>query len=170
MVPIDLEKQKQMTYMLKRAYHYLKYRPRTIVEMRTFLQEKASQKHIDEDVIEMVIDELVGFKYLNDAAFVTWYMDGRYLSRKKSQSLLRREIEHLGVDRLLIEQVLGEPERDEDVDKAAQAVSALWRRSANLPSLKRRQKATQYLLRRGYSYDTIKNAIAKQGEDDYNRP
>ncbi len=168
MCAIDLAKEQIKLRALGRAYHYLKYRPRTVKEMRDFL----SQKLFEQDIIELVVSELIELKFLDDQVFAKWYLTGRYLSRKKSPSLLVREMARMGVEQQVIEQVLQNSNVNKsDEDRAYGALAVVWSRLSRLPSARDRQnKATQYLLRRGYAYDTIKNAIAKCLESDYNKP
>lgn len=167
-----MQQQEIIDMALRSAYRYLGRRPRAISEIRTYLKRK--NPLYTTDIIDAVIERLVEYSYLDDAKFAKWYLGTRVLSEKKSQSLLIRELEHLGVKRSIIDEQLDylqSPNDDiffepmmEDEEKAERAGRNAWQRSEGLPDIKRQHRIYTYLARRGYSPEIIKKTIAKYRE------
>jgi SOS response regulatory protein OraA/RecX len=162
--------QDHFPYALSVAYRYLATRPRAESELRAHLKRKSPL--FIPPIIDRVVAHLSELSYLDDAAFVRWYLGPRVLSRKKSVSLLKRELEHLGIRRELIEEELSllqspktsaesGPELKSDEERAEAAIRTLWDRSEYLSKEKRYQRAYSYLARRGFPFDVIKKTIAK---------
>lgn len=156
-----LEKAKNLVYF------YLKFRPRTEHETQTYLQKKARRYKLTEGIIEKTIQTLRNEKLLDDQAFIAWHVDRRSRVKPKSRMLLTKELIKYGAPKELIGNFFEKEEFEED-GLAKKALSARWARWGRLPKDKRFLKAASFLKSRGFSYGSIKKAIAELEEKIYN--
>jgi regulatory protein len=145
---------------LNYAYFYLKFRPRTEKEVANYLQKKSERFHFEQKIIDQVIQELKEQNLINDQDFIKWFVEQRGSAKPKSRFALTTEMMRLGVDKDLINNYFDNHPLEED-DLAFKALSRRWHQWNDLPHLKRRQKATAFLSRRGFSFEIIRRAIDK---------
>lgn len=153
--------------VLEAAAAFVAVRPRSVDETRRRL------KHLGypEGPVNVVIDRLLAFGYLDDAAFARAWVESRDRARPRGESALRRELMLKGIDRSVIGEVLAEraegsdaraaagdgsgtmQDRPDEADEIA-ARRLLERRAASLlrdpDPRKRRQKAYALLARNGF--------------------
>lgn len=150
--------QEQIAAALQKAYFYLKFRPRTEREVRSYLQQKGGAFRWTDDVIEQTITALKTQNFINDKHFISWLVDSRGRTKPKSAFALRSELFKLGISKELLDEHFSTYEADES-ELAVQALQPKWRRFQTLESRERFQKAAAFLSRRGFSFDLIKKAI-----------
>lgn len=140
------------------ALNYLSYRARTEKEVRT----KLVQKGFGEPVVDAVVERLYALHYLDDAAYARSFVSGRFKSRGYGPARIRGDLIRRGVDRPLIEDALGEVlEPEATYDVAKEQAEKRWTRLATEPDIqKRRKKLSDFLLRRGFSYDVVRRIVA----------
>lgn len=134
------------------------FRPRSIAETHDFLSRRLK---LNPDDQRKQLVKLQSFGLLNDIAFTRWWVEERTSKRPRSAFLIRRELLAKGVDKSIIDSVLGE-ERVSD----NQTIDLLVEKK--LPNLIKRygdetaeKKLISHLLRRGYSYSLSKQAVEK---------
>jgi len=146
--------------LLNKAFFYLKFRPRSIKEVREYLYKKIRTTHWSREAADAVIDNLLERKILDDLEFTGWFVRQRTALKPKSQRLLTTELRQKGVSDEIIEKYFGDNEVDEE-KLAMEILEKRWPRFKSLDSRKRFEKATRFLMSRGYSYDLIKRTISK---------
>lgn len=149
---------------LNLSYFYLKFRPRTEKEMRDYLHKKAPKFNFTEEIIHTAIEELKEMRFVNDAQFVDWYVHAKQQSKPRSSFLLKQELARKGVPRDIIDTFFQDFEMDED-KASEQALERKWRSYRNLEPEKRYQRAVQFLMRKGFSYDVAKKAVARMEKE-----
>jgi regulatory protein len=141
------------------AIRFLSYRPRSIQEVRRHLTDK----EIPAPTIEAAIERLQTAGYLDDAAFVLFWIENRNRFQPRGPMALRYELRQKGVDDRLINELVSE---NVDVDAAALAASqSQLRRYRGKPRQLFRQKMAAFLQRRGFSYSTASQAIRQLIEE-----
>ncbi len=150
------------------SYFYLKLRPRTEHEIRTYLAKKKPKHKFSDLHIDQVIANLKEENLINDQSFIEWFVDKRTRLKPKSTMLLKRELTKHGVDKDLVSNFFEEKPVDED-ELAHSALAIRWRRYGALTPRERFVKAARFLQGRGFSYGVIKNAIAEMEKESYNR-
>lgn len=143
-----------------KAYHaalrYLESRPRSAHEVSTRLY----QKGFAPEVIEQTIERLRSLDLIDDAAFARYWVERRQADRPRGTAVLRDELRRKGVDRQVIDAVVGDQQLvGDEGDHALQAARAVLSRYAgdDKPAFMRRLGG--YLLRRGFTYDQVKPVI-----------
>lgn len=148
-----------LNLLLNRAYFYLKFRPRTIKEMRDYLYQKIKGKHWSQDDAETIIKTLKEERLLNDVEFIKWFVRERSILKPKSEFALKRELSRFGVSKNLIDEYFSQHQLNED-KLAEKSLRGKWARLATLDKKKRFGKAASFLARRGFSFDLIKKTIS----------
>ena len=147
------------------AARFLEARPRSESEVR----RKLTTLGYRGDLVEDVVGRLLVLGYLDDEAFARSWVESRDRAKPRGEHALRRELHLKGVDRQLVDGILGD-RRDEAREDAAAAgdgepanpddaaAERLLRKK--LPALlrepdtrKRRQRAYALLARSGFGPD-----------------
>lgn len=148
------------------AARYLATRPRTAWEVRRRLQRSGAE----EPVLAATLDRLATLGYVDDDAFVRWWLEQRDRHAPRGRRLVEAELRQRGVAREAIERLREEwdaPERgpdDQDLPAtdAERAGVALARHLRGRPvpdDPKARQRLGMFLVRRGFDPDTVRGAI-----------
>ena len=127
----------------ERALGYLSYRPRSIHEMRTYLQKKG----YEENVAAEVLDRLAAVGLVNDEAFATFWTSSRGRFSPRGDRALRYELRQKGVDRDTIDSTVCELPNE-----AIRAMDAGRRRLNSLrnqPEQEFQRRMSAFLSRRG---------------------
>jgi regulatory protein len=141
----------------------LERRPHSRQELEVLLRRKS----IGEEVATPLLDRLAGTGLIDDTEFARAFVASRQRTRPRGRRGLAAELRQRGVSAEIIDEVLGETEEGEDpVEAARRAVAGKLRSLSRLPSAQQRRKAEQFLLRRGFDYDTIRQALSGLAADE----
>lgn len=141
-----------------RALRFLAYRPRSVVEVRKNL----AQHDVPESVIEAAVSRLSAQGYLDDQAFVSYWVENRSTFNPLSPRALRYELKQKGVADAVINAAL------ERVDAGDSAYRAALGKAQRLRGTSRkvfREKIAGQLQRRGFSFGIIRDTIQKLAHD-----
>lgn len=152
------QKKADVSRLLAFAYHFLSYRARTGKEMETYLKKKAEKYKFSSDVVQTVFTMLSEQGYINDSSFIESFIYSRGQNKPKGEYALMAELMQKGIARELIEDYFENNPIDEQ-GLAYRALHKIWYRISSLPKPVRFKKATDFLGRRGFQYDTIKKTI-----------
>ncbi len=167
--PKDLEKllfEAEVGKLMERMYGLFNIRQRSEREVKDYLKNLSYKRKIkgDEEIppiaIDLLIEKLKQKGLLNDEEFAKAWVQAR--SKKKGLVVIKGELFRKGIDREIIEQVTGEESlgsRQQIV--AEQLLVKRWDRFKNLPSLEKRKKSYDFLLRRGFDYEMVSEIIEK---------
>ncbi len=149
---------KVLTRARNLAYRYLALRDRSEKELRDYL----GRKEIPGDTVEEVIGKFIDSGYIDDRRFAVSY--ARYLIERKglSRYALRMELQRKGVRQDYIDGALEGLFGEDGYDEDGLAVALAQKKAAsirNLPEDKAKRRLTDYLRRRGFSFDAIKKAL-----------
>ncbi len=152
-----LEAAEQGSRAWNAALRLLESRPRTERELRDRLRRKG----FPPPQIDTVLNRLRELNLLDDAQFARlWIANRQHISPRGAQGL-RQELRARGVDRQVVDEIIAE-QTDADSERAAcEAVARkAARRYADAPDRATFQrKLGGYLLRRGFSFETIKPIV-----------
>lgn len=141
------------------ALRYLGIRPRSRLEVATFLSRKA----YIEDVVESTLTRLEDYNYLDDEAFARMWVADRERFRPRGERALRYELRQKGIDEDTITLVVAEVEEGASAWAALEPKIDRWRQ---LDDQSFKKKVVGYLGRRGFTYDTIYAAIERALAND----
>ena len=146
------------------AYRYLALRDRSRLELSNYLDKKG----VPAEAAGKVLGEFESAGYIDDRKFAEKY--ARYLIEKKglSRYALGFELSRKGVSRPdsdgALALVFGDGEEGGEgvVDDFSTALRAATRKAASMGRIgpdKARRRLTDYLRRRGFSFDVIRKAL-----------
>jgi regulatory protein len=137
------------------ALRCLDYRPRSVDEIRRHLKGKG----VEPDVIDEVVERLIGVGLLDDRAFARYWLENRSDFRPRGERALRQELRQKGVPDDIIAEVLGQGHDEDDSAYRAAIAQARKIRASDLREFRRKLEA--HLARRGFAYDTAREAAAR---------
>ncbi len=131
------------------ALHYLKFRPRSVFEIR----KKLEAKRIENKEIEKVISVLKKNQLLDDEVFAKMWVRDRNLLKPTGSYLLKLELRKMGIGDEIIEAVLT-PQSDEVLANKALEMKF---RDRDIEYAKK----VGFLQRRGFSTGVIYKVLRK---------
>lgn len=143
---------REVAYM--QALRFLDYRPRSRAEVRRNLEKHAVPQQIISDVFKRL--ERSGL--VNDERFAQDWVENRSEFRPRSRKALAYELRQRGLDDMAIEKALA------GLDEESMAYLAGRRQARRYEGLSMRDfnnKLGSFLARRGFSYDIIKQVVAR---------
>lgn len=148
----------QYSKAFDKALRFLGYRPRSEKEIK----DKLTLKDFHPKIIDKVIKELKGKGLLNDEEFSRLWIKSRKSLRPSGKYILERELKQKGIDKEIIDKIMAkEINEDEELNLALQAARKKKKGYKRLPQLKFNQKMSQFLARRGFSWNIIKKVLEK---------
>ncbi len=149
---LQSDDQREVAYM--QALRFLDYRPRSRAEVRHNLEKHA----IPPEVITDVFKRLERSGLVNDERFAQDWVENRSEFRPRSRRALAFELRQRGLDDSAIEKAL------EGLNEETMAYQAALKQARHFEGLQLRDfnnKLGSFLARRGFSYEIIKQVVAK---------
>jgi regulatory protein len=138
----------------ERVLRLLSHRPRSEAEVRRYLEGKDTPP----DVIVEVCERLTRQGYLDDEAFVRFWVDNRERFNPRGAWVLRRELRQKGVAQSLIDAALADLDSQDGAYRAAQRRLRRWQ---GLEYAEFRRAAGGYLVRRGFDYAVVQEVLER---------
>jgi regulatory protein len=146
-----------------RALEYCFMRPHSAREVRDYLYRKtrptrnkdgSERPGVSQTLTERVFERLNEKGYIDDEKFTRYWVENRSMTKGVSKRKLNNELRTKGVSSNVIDQALAVTERsDED-----ELQKIIFKKKARYPD---EQKFMAYLVRQGFSYDDVKQALNK---------
>jgi len=140
------------------AVRFLSYRPRSSSEIR----DNLTQKQYPPEAVEAALERLTRLGYVDDLAFARYWVSNRDEFRPKGPLALRQELREKGIPGNLCDQVLAEVDF---ADAAYRAAQRAIKRLSGLDQATFRQKVYEFLARRGFRADTIRDVSGRLLEE-----
>lgn len=145
--------------LMKRMYRLWNIRSRSEKEIRDYFRIKGKEK-ISALAIKLVIKKLKQKGLLNDEEFAKAWVEAR--SKKKGPRVLKQELLQKGIAREIIDEVISDKvEGISQEETASQLLKKKMRVWKNLPTLEFKKKAYEFLTRRGFEYEIVKEIVEK---------
>ncbi|HEU5438479.1 MAG TPA: regulatory protein RecX [Ktedonobacterales bacterium] len=151
--------------LLDAALRFLAPRPRSRAEVRRrLLAPRRNREPADPEAVERTLDRLESLGVLDDAQFAAFWVENREQFSPRSARAMGQELRLRGVSRETVE-AAADPEQDEARALAAarQRLRAVAR--AEYPEF--RTKLGQFLLRRGFNYETARVTVRQLWEETH---
>lgn len=167
----ELEIESQFGKLYGRTLEYCMMRPHSAKEVRDYLYRKtrstrvrnrrtgelSERPGVSQEVADRVYQRLVEKGYVDDERFSRYWVENRSQTKGVSQRKLRLELRAKGVEPGLIDRLLRETERSD----AGEIQKVIAKKQRLYPD---RQKFIQYLMRQGFRYDDVLEALG-DGDD-----
>ena len=134
---------------------------------RKQLAQLLSRKRIQPEIAESVLDRLQEVGLINDEAYARAFVTSRQRIRPRGSRALSSELWVKGIPSEVVDRVLTETDEAEDPkDAARRAILPKLRQLAGKPPEETRHKLEQFLLRRGFSYETARDVLRDLSHDE----
>lgn len=143
----------------KRAKNYafllLKFRLRSEKE----IYQRLKRKNFSEEIINKALVFLKEKSFIDDALFARAWIESR-IKKPLGLRRLKEELRQKGVDEKIIRRCLEEAGKNyPQQDIAANIARERFNKSKNIEPQKAKRRIFAYLLRRGFSYDVVMEAL-----------
>ena len=138
-----------------RALNFLSFRPRSREEVRRYLRRKETPPYI----IEAALARLDRLDFVNDRAFVEFWVENRDKFNPRGSHALKNELRVKGVEQEIVDELV-DGEQDEQLALRAGRKKALS--LARLPDMDYptfRNRLGAFLQRRGFGYEDVTRAV-----------
>jgi len=165
----DLQKilfEAEVGKLMEKMYRWFALRQHSEKEVREKFRIKNYELRIKdkEQISQLTIDSLVETLkkkgMVNDLEFAKAWTEARRKSKQKGIRAIKTELFQKGIDREIIEKALsvkGEGESEEELAK--KALERKLRSWKSLEPQASRKKAYEYLMRKGFEYEIVKDVI-----------
>lgn len=136
-----------------KALKFLSYRPRSEKEIIDYLLKKGFEQLIISNVLALLREQ----NFASDKEFAQWWIEQRQTYRAKGKLIIKNELRQKGISEEIIQETLNASQDDYKTAKAYFKKSK--KRFEHLTGDEYFQKATAFLQRRGFAWDTIKKVI-----------
>lgn len=143
--------------VLDKALRFLSFRPRSEKEIKDFLK----RKKVSASVIGIILTKLKNQKFVNDEEFAKWWMEQRTSFRPLGLRLIKIELRQKGLSQEIIEKIISNDEFliSNDLEQVRKLIEKKIARYKGLSRQELYQKLGGFLARRGFDWETIKQAI-----------
>jgi len=127
-------------------------RPRSEKEIKDYFK----RKNFDALMHDNLVKKLKHLELLDDEKFAKWWIDQRVQFKNKSKRVIQMELRQKGIDKNIIDDAFGETV----IDEGKMARELLEKKAYKWKKLEprlARQKMSQYLAGKGFSWDVITN-------------
>lgn len=121
------------------------------------LRQKLKQKTYEDDVVEQAIDYVKSFGYVDDFKYAQRFVENR--KKTKSKQEISAMLSQKGVSRGLISEALEMCYSSEDAVEAIRYLAEKKHYSPEESTDKETKKIYDYLLRKGFCYEDIRQVI-----------
>lgn len=167
----ELKRASDFGKLYSRALEYVFLRPHSTKEIRDYLQRKTLDRKMrrknqrtgtyetktikgyEKSLVPLVLARLEQRGYLDDRKFAQFWLDNHHAKQGASTKKLRQELLKKGVSAALIDELLAAGARN-DADELQKIIT---KKAHRYPD---RQKFTQYLLRQGFNYSDVIDALS----------
>lgn len=151
----------------RRDYSEGEIRRKLVIRIRRINSFRSEEKRIDEVVVNEIITKLKEQGFIDDGRFAKNWIESRRRSKLKGDLAIKQELLAKGISDEVVKAVFSE---SEEVDELEQAVVLLERKlnKLDLTDEKLKKKAYGILLRSGYSFEVVAEAVERLSKKEYN--
>ncbi|MBI2590747.1 MAG: RecX family transcriptional regulator [Candidatus Blackburnbacteria bacterium] len=127
------------------------------------------KRKVDPAVHQSLLDKLARIGLLNEEEFARWWVEQRITFRCLPPKMLKMELRGKGIKDDVIERILQEAEAPSEVELARKVLKKRFGKiPQNTRDLKEKKRVYDFLLRRGFSYAVVKEALTDNSAEEYN--
>lgn len=150
---------------MNRAVRLLAAKPRSVSELRQRLLEKL---WTDEEIVESVIEKLKGYKYLDDEQFAQDMALSKLRQKPQGKRRLQQTMSQKKLERETVERAVANAfDQIPESDLLDEAIAKRVRLKGVPQTREDTKKFYDYLLRRGFGFDLIREKMAAVDRDRY---
>lgn len=152
--------------LMERMYNLFSIRQRSEREVRNYFKLRRIEG-VSELAIDLLVEKLKQKNLINDLEFAKSWVEARRKSKQKGIRALKAELFQKGIAREIIEEVTsGQSQESSEEELAKKALEKKMRVWKNLSPLEFKKKTYEFLSRRGFEYEVIRNIIEKLAQKE----
>ncbi|OGM55999.1 hypothetical protein A3E15_03605 [Candidatus Woesebacteria bacterium RIFCSPHIGHO2_12_FULL_42_9] len=150
----EILKKAEFQKTLEKILKFATLRPRSEREIRGWLKRKKIHESLHKDLF----DRLNHLDLVDDRKFTEWWVGQRLEFSPRAKRIIDYELRAKGIKKEVIDEVLSEVKVDEEgvAKTLLEKKSYRWKK---IPKLERKKKMTEFLARKGFSWEIIVRAI-----------
>ena len=150
----EIVKKAQFQKTLDKLLRFATLRPRSKREVRDWLKKK----EVHESIFDELFERLNRLELIDDEKFAKWWIDQRLSFKPRGKRALSYELFQKGIDKTIVEKVLNNSEIDESkiAKELLEKNAYKWKK---YKGFEEKQKKSQFLARKGISWDSIKKVV-----------
>jgi len=150
----EIIKKAQFQKTLDKLLRFTTLRPRSKREIKDWLKKK----EVHESIFDELFERLDRLELIDDEKFAKWWVDQRLSFKPRGKRALSYELFQKGIDKTIIEMVLNKDEIDESkiAKELLEKNAYKWK---SYKGFEEKQKKSQFLARKGISWDAIKKVV-----------
>lgn len=147
----------------EKAYRLLAARPRSQKE----LTDRLKQAGFEQAAIDWVMHDLIRLKLVSDAEFAIMFAKNRMITKPCGRFLLQQELRQKGISEPDIQRAIDTVYSETSEESVArQAAAKNKKKQIRLDEEKAQKRVSDFLLRRGFSWEIVKDVIEHWDELD----
>ena len=157
-----MDQDKIRSKALNNAYMLLRIRPRSEREVR----DRLKLKGYGLELVDEIVGGLKKAGEIDDLKFATFWIESRMHQNPAGDIVLKHELQHKGIESGVIEAALKHKADNYDEYKIALSMAEeRFRIFSNIDRRKALKRVYDFLLRRGFKYDTVQKILGELTED-----
>ena len=136
---------------------------------RAEVEHKLLSRGYREDVVREACDRLEEYGYIRDEDYARMSVEA-YASRGEGKRRVQQRLLHKGISREVAQAAVEELDEEQERRNAVREAEKLMRGYASLDAQTAKRRLTAALLRRGFSWDTVSQALAETIHKDAEDP
>lgn len=152
----DIVKKAEYQKTLDKLLRFAMVRSRSEKEVTDYFK----RKKVHESMHDKLLEKLRHLELLDDAKFAKWWIDQRIQFKNKSKRVIQIELRQKGIGKEIIDKAFTETVIDEE-KMAKELMKKKAYKWENLEPREARQKISQYLAGKGFSWDLIEKVTQK---------
>ncbi len=131
------------------------------------IRNKLSRKY-DDDAVDSAVEKLLDYGYINDHRYAENFARELFERKKYGKNRVKTELYKRGIASSIINEVLESYEEENDVDNVQTIVDIIQKKYYNkMNDEKSRQKVFSALVRLGYGFSDIRDAMSEFSSDEF---
>lgn len=135
------------------------------------IRDKLTEKGYEKVTIDNIIHKLKTNKYIDDENYSELFIRDKINISKYGKRKIQERLYQKGIDKEIIQDKLKDISNEDEIQRAMELGEKKLRTLTKEEPLKRKMKIYNYLLNKGFEYETIKKAVSNilksDFEDDY---
>jgi regulatory protein len=150
----EIVKKSEFQKDLNKVLRFATVRPRSEKEIKDYFK----RKDFDASMHHTLMEKLRHFELVDDEKFAKWWIEQRANFKPKPKRILIQELRIKGISKEIVDEVLEEEVVDEE-KMARELLEKKMYKWKNLEPRLARQKISQYLAGKGFSWDIIEKVV-----------
>jgi len=152
----ELKSYDEINFGKKVAYRFLNFKPRSEKEVRS----KLKGHKLSEESINIIIDSLKEFKFINDEQYAKMYIESKISLKPEGRRWLNVRLAQKGIGKETAEKTVDEVYSEEtELQKARELYLKYEKKLKAITPIEKKQKCYRHLLSKGFSFELIIKAM-----------